>query len=425
MKGLAGEALAHRARSLKRELTLDLVLAFREVTRRKRRSAVAVGSVAFGVVAMVLFSGFIEWIFSDMRESTIRSGLGHIQITRPGYLESGLSDPLAFLLPDNSPEMAAVEQLPEVKTVAPRITFYGLISRGEATLSFQGEGIRPDREQHLSTALIYAAGQPLATNAENEVLLGQGLADNLGARVGDLVVLLVNTPGGGINATEATVKGVFSTITKAYDDVAVRLPLPLAQRLLRIHGSTKWLVLLKDTAQTGTALDSLNSKLAGRPVSVLPWTLLADFYNKTVVLFSKQVTVLKLIIVVIVVLAIANSMTITVMERTGEIGTALALGASRRVIQRRFLVEGFALGLSGAIIGLAIGAIAAQAISSIGIPMPPAPGMGRGYIGQIILTPRLMFEAFVLAIASAVVAAIVPALRASRMSIVDAIRQGR
>jgi putative ABC transport system permease protein len=152
---------------------------------------------------------------------------------------------------------------------------------------------------------------------------------------------------------------------------------------------------------------------------------LSDFYTKTVALFSRQLGVLDLIVVVIVLLTISNCMTIAVVERTGEIGTALALGATREAMLRRFLVEGLVLGLVGAAIGVLVGLAAARGISAVGIPMPAPPGMSRGYTGAILITPGLVFKALVLALVSALVGAILPANRASKMEIVDAIRQGK
>jgi putative ABC transport system permease protein len=407
---------------------VDLLLAWREVTRRIRRSAVAVGAVAFGVIALLLAAGFIEWIFWSMRESTIRSGLGHLQVTRPGYHESGLSDPLAYLLGDPDALARAPGTLAgvPVQTVAPRITFFGLISRGDTSLSFQGEGVAPAREKPLLEAQVVVDGAGLDdAGTQREVLLGQGLARNLGVQVGERVVLLVNSPGGGVNGAEAVVKGFFTTVNQAYDDGAVQMPLPLAQQLLRVDGSTRWIVTLDDTGGTQAAVSALRAALPSDQYTVTPWHELSDFYNKTVVLFSRQVAVLNVIIGLIVVLTISNTMTIAVLERTTEIGTALALGITPRLVLRGFLVEGLVLGLTGVCAGLLLGALAAAAISAQGIPMPPPPGMSRGYLGEIRLTPLIALQAAAVALVSALAGAVLPALRASRMTIVDAIRTGR
>jgi putative ABC transport system permease protein len=74
---------------------------------------------------------------------------------------------------------------------------------------------------------------------------------------------------------------------------------------------------------------------------------------------------------------------------------------------------------------LVLGYLLAALISKIGIPMPPPPGMARGYVGQIVVTGSLVRDALVIAIATALVASLYPAWKASRMVIAEALRHGR
>ena len=113
-------------------LVSDFRLATRNLRRNTQRTLVATLTVAFGIVAFLLAGGFIAWIFEDMREATIRSQLGHLQIVRPDYFEKGVADPYAFLLPADSAEQKTVAQQPGVVSVAPRLAFSGLVvcSRG-------------------------------------------------------------------------------------------------------------------------------------------------------------------------------------------------------------------------------------------------------------------------------------------------------
>jgi putative ABC transport system permease protein len=405
-------------------LWLDFNLAYRNITRHKRRSTIAVGAVAFGVIAFILASGFIEYIFWGLREATIESQLGHIQISRPGYQESGKADPFSFLLSDAPPKLEAVTEPYQIKAVAPRLSFGGLISHGEATLSFIGDGIDPGEQSAFGDSLQIAAGQNLSPNDSKAIIMGEGLARNLGVNIGDRVVLLAKTTSGGINAVEVSVRGFFSTVTKAYDDSALRIPISTARQLLRTQGTHTWVVLLNDTAQTDTVLARLRDKLGG-DFEIVPWYDLADFYNKTVVLFSKQIQGMRLIIAFIILLSISNTMTMSIMERTGEIGTSLALGVRRSIVMRLFLKEGVLLGCLGGAFGLAVGLLLAGLISSIGIPMPPPPGMARGYMGEILVTWSIALESLILAIGTTLAASLYPAWKASRMPIVDALRHYR
>jgi putative ABC transport system permease protein len=155
------------------------------------------------------------------------------------------------------------------------------------------------------------------------------------------------------------------------------------------------------------------------------WLQLSDFYRKTVTLMSRQMLVVAVLIAIILVLGIANLLTMSTLERTGEIGTMLALGTPRSSVLRMHFMEGLLLGLAGAIAGLAIGGLLAAVISWIGIPMPPPPGRDTGYRAEILLSLPIILDAVALALASAAVAGAYPAWKASRMPIVDALRFNR
>lgn len=400
----------------------DLRIAVLNLRRNTKRTLVAVLTVAGGIIAFLLAGGFIAWIFENMREGTIHSQLGHIQVVRPDYFERGIADPYAFLLPTQSEEQKQIEQLQGVASVTPRLAFSGLASLGEATVSFIGEGVDPKREEPISSRITIIEGTTLGGLNERSALLGEGLAKNLGAKAGDSIVLLATAANGSTSAVEVKVSGVFVTYSKEFDDVALRVPIPIARKLMRADGATSWVVLLDHTDLTDDTAKALSERLPAKNFQIVRWNDLADFYNKTVVLFSKQVDVVKLIIGLIIVLTISNTQTMSVLERTTEIGTSLAIGLRRHAILRLFLIEGTTIGLIGGIVGVILGYALAYIISAIGIPMPPPPGMAHGYIGQIKITPELVTDALILALMTTLLASIMPAWKASRMNIVDALR---
>ncbi len=413
------------ARIAVRNLRQSASLAVWSVVRHRRRTLVAIAAVAFGAAALILTQGFIEWIFWATREGTIQGGLGHIHVSRQGFQAHGSADLDRFVLPGDSPILAELRKTPGVITVAPRLYFSGLASHGDTTLSFLAEGVDPASENRFGDINIIVSGQNLAPVHDHEITMGEGLASNLGVRVGDKVALLVNTPGGGINAVEARVRGMFATISKAYDDSALRVPLTLAHGLLRASGAHEWVIVLRHTDDTRAVLDALRERFKGQGLEFLPWYELADFYNKTVSLLSKQMTVVRVIIGLIIVLTISNSMMLGVMERTSEIGTALALGTRSRGVMLQFLIEGALLGIIGGLLGATIGVLLAHAISAIGIPMPPPPGQARAYRAQMIVTSPSVMIAISIAATTALAAALYPAWKASQTLIVDALRHNR
>lgn len=401
-----------------------VALAVRNLTRQRMRSSIAFTILCGGVIAYLLAGGFIQWIFHDMRETTIHSQLGHIQVTRPGYFREGLGDPYRYLLPESGAALVT-DSFAEVLTVAPRLSFGGLISRAETTVSFIGEGIDPELEAPITRAITIVAGTDLPGSDPQSVLLGEGLAANLGAMPGDQVVLLVTTATGAVNAVELSVAGLFATTAKEYDDTVLRAPIAVARNLMRVEGSTSWVVLLDQTESTDRIVNALRQSLPASEFEVIPWHALADFYNKTVELFSRQIGIVRLLIALIVILSISNTLSMTVIERTGEIGTVMALGVRRRGVLGQFLCEGALLGVVGGLLGVTLGHLLGELISWIGIPMPPPPGMARGYTGAIRIPWSLTIDAFLLAFATTLAASVLPAWRASRLNIVDALRHQR
>lgn len=399
------------------------LLTWRNITQRRARAWISLGSVVFGIAAFLLAGGFIEWIFWAMRESTIGSRLGHIQVVVPAYHQQGSADPFAYLLPQQHAARSALDAIPGVKAVGERIALSGLISHDETTASFIGEGMEPAAERLLSSYVIQAAGEPLDDADARGVLLGEGLAENLGLEPGDKVALLATPSAGGVNAVEATVRGIFYTSNKPYDDAAIRMPIALARKLLRVEGSHQWVALLDDTERTDAVVADLRARFRDAGVEFVPWHELADFYHKTVQLFSRQLGLVWVLIGALILLTIANTQTRAVLERTHEIGVLMATGWRRGRVLRFFLVEGLLIGLIGAVGGIMFAFGVANLVEwSGGIPMPPPPGMNRGYTAQIMLNGALVAQAVALALASATAAGAWPAWRASRLDVVDALR---
>lgn len=395
--------------------------------RHRARTSIAMSAIGFGVIALLLAGGFMEWIFWAMRESTIQSQLGHVQITRPGYLSQGAAAPFEYLLTDEVQEAEIAAATPELKVITPRLKFNGLVGHGDVTIAFVGEGVHPEKEAELSEMFAVAEGERLSSGDTGGIVLGKGLAESLGVGVGDGITLLATTAAGGINGVEGHVRGIFVTGTKAFDDAVLRMPIAMARQLLRTDGAHVLVMLLDETEQTDPVVARLRRHFPEQEAHVqfVPWYEQADFYTKTVALFSRQMDVVKLIIALIIVLSISNTMIMSVLERTGEIGTQMAIGVKRRKILQQFINEGLLLGVLGGAGGLVLGFVLANAISAVGIPMPSPPGMEIDVRGKIMLTWPLAAGGFVIAVLTSLAASLYPAWKASRLEIVNALRHNR
>ena len=205
-------------------MALYLKLAIRNVFRNRRRTLITLCAMGFGAAAIIVFGGFVNAIYWGVRESTIRSQVGHIQLYRKGYSERGNLAPFDYLVPDYAGLQAELAKLPHVRTVTARLGFSGLISTGDTTTAFVGTGVQPDGERDLSSLAVVVDGKDLASRDPRGITLGLGLARAFGVKPGDDLTLLTTTKGGAINALAVTVRGVWESGEKAYDDRFLRVP---------------------------------------------------------------------------------------------------------------------------------------------------------------------------------------------------------
>ena len=409
---------------MKLKLPPGLAFALRNVFRQRVRSAATLAAISLGVAGLILASGFVQDIFIQLGEAIIHSQSGHLQVARQGYREGRTRAPESYLIerPDELKAKLAAE--PGVQRVLARLGFSGVLNNGKRDLGIVGEGVEPAAEAALGSYLQYIEGRALADGDSDGIVLGQGAARSLGLKAGDRVNLVMSLPQGAVNTLDFEVIGVFQSFSKDFDARAVRIPLAAARQLMDTDAVHVMVVVLERTEDTDGVLAALRGKLAAQGYEVASWRELSDFYDKTLQLYERQFGVLRLIILLMVLLSVANSVNMTLFERTHEFGTMLALGDPPRRVFRLIMTESLLLGLFGAALGMALGCAAALIVSVIGIPMPPPPNANLGYTAFIRLVPAEVLTAGAIGLLATCLAAIMPARRVSRMLVVDALRQG-
>jgi putative ABC transport system permease protein len=182
--------------------------------------------------------------------------------------------------------------------------------------------------------------------------------------------------------------------------------------------------MLERTENTSVTVNALKQQFFKDGYEIVGWNELSDFYEKTVELYDRQFGVLRLIILIMVLLSVVNSVNMTLFERTREFGTMLAVGNRSDTVFKLIMLESLCLGTLGALIGMALGCLAALGISAIGIPMPPPPNANLGYTALIRLESASVLTAGAIGFVAAVLATIMPARKASQLDIVEALRHG-
>ncbi|HEY3349666.1 MAG TPA: FtsX-like permease family protein [Thermoanaerobaculia bacterium] len=402
-----------------------VLLAARNLLRHRRRTFLTGSIVVVGFVAVTMTAGFVSQTFSALKSATIRGGGGHLRIL-DARAAGKTDDEAATILLDDWPGLSdALARDPRVAQAMPKLSFFGLAVKGDKSAAYLGTGTIPALEKKGSLAAETVQSGAFFENADaNEIMLGTGLARAIDAKVGDLVTVMTTTPEGGINAVDATVAAVLAYPIKELDDRILYMPFAAAARLLKAEGkANSVVVLLKDDRDTELEAVEIPKALAarGRPVALKTWLDTATFYKQVKLLYISIFFFMGLVLSVVVILATANTMTMSVFERTREIGTLLAIGMERGSIRTLFLLEGILLGLIGSGVGAALSVLLRAALNASGIMLPPPPGATRGNVLHVDFIPLAYGIGFAVMSITLLVAAWWPARRASRLNPVEAL----
>jgi len=411
-------------------------LALRGLLRNRRRSLVTLLAIAFGFAAIALFAGYTHNIYDGLGRQSIHGELlGHLTLTKRGMNKEGKLDPERYLLrADEVQKISALVQAePHVKLVAPRLMISGLISNGRASTIFIAEGIEPHAVEQIQSGVLteeekrnglYDSIIKQLDPARPEMgLLSSGLAEMLHLQPGETAALLSNTLTGQANALDMTLGKTFNTGSAGSNDKFAFLSLSLAQTLYDAPGSADRLtVLLDDVELTESMRDSLTQKLkaAGYDIEVQTWQELSMFYSQVHGMFDMIFGFIFMIVLTVVVMSVANSMGMTVVERTREIGTLRAIGLKRSGVVRLFALESLMLTLLGCVSGLLLTLLVRYGINVADISYFPPDSSTPVPLLVDMDTGRTLFT-FVLMSVVGMLAALLPARRAAKQAIIDAL----
>ena len=412
-------------------MTKLLKIAVRNLARYRRRSLLTASLIAIGVIAVVVFEAAAGAFTGLMVGQMTDAMLGHLQIHRRGYVASMDNLPLTMML--TPAEVTVVEETlraqPEVESYSRRLKFGGMFSNYTETTAIRLNGVYPDEELRTLPLLASRIKQGTAMLKNGEIVIPELLANGMGVKLGDTIVVIATNRDGSVNAAQLVVTGVLENVTSPSGrDGYVHIV--DAMSLLRMDAPeiSEIAVRLNDFDRLDQVAGTIRSGLQGATTpgqvgetEVHTWEGLSPFYNVAVLIDILALSA-TFGLVAIVLISVMNVMLMSVYERVKEIGTMAAMGTMPRTILSMFVIEGLSLGVLGILIGDAVAAAAILVIRAIG------PTFNFGRETGLVLSPHvdlgqmLMISAVVLLIA--VVGTVQPAFKASRMEPVEALRHG-
>lgn len=399
-----------------------LKFAYLNTLRNRRRSVTTLLIAALGTAAILLAAGFAEYTYRGLAEAAARDA-GHLVIGKQAYFQREEDTPLQYGI-DHYPDLQKrLMADPDVRYLLPRIQFSGLVSNGDKSVIMMATGIDPDKEFLIKGPFLnMKAGKLLSSAAHNvpQVLLGEGLAKSLKAQPGSGLTLLASTTDGALNALDVEVRGVFSTGIPDYDKRALYTDIETAQRILVTDRVSQVGLYLSDMRLADQDLPRITA-VAGAGFTAQTWREQAFFYKSVRELYNRIFGALGGIIALIVLFVIANAMSMSIVERTREIGTLRALGTLPLQLMQVFTLEGAILGGAGGLMGAVIALAVSVFLLYAGIQMPPPPGRSVGYPLAVEINPLVYADVIIGVVLLSALCACWVSRRAARKPIVEAL----
>jgi len=400
-------------------------LAYRNAIKNKRRSLITITSVSVGFLALSLFEGYFTYIYQTLEDqAVIGERLGHLTITKKDFYEKSSIDPHKYMFekPEVDGILEALGSNEKVSMVSPRLKIDGLISNGAISRIFISEGIDPKDIIRLRGDKYANLPGKLDVNQYNAGVFGQKLADYLNISVNDEAVLMTSTIDGMVNAVDIKVGEIANTGSVGTDDKAVLMPIDLARKLYDFDGADRIVVLLTSSEAIPNAKQEIEEVLSkrGLDIEVSTWNELSLYYNQVKSLFDMMYLFISIVVSIVVIASIANTMGMSISERTREIGTLRAIGLRTKALISLFVYEGVLIVFVGCVLGIAISYAAAALINGANITYVPPDASVEADLILVMLFENLFGSLFTLTIL-AMVASYFPARRASRKTIVGAL----
>lgn len=410
-------------------------VAARNVRRHKRRTIITGIVMMVGIGVFILFDSMLAGMDRLTIDNMVRFTDSFLKVRTPEYVSNLMGNPLDHGVPDPEGTMRAMLASGSgITAVAPRTRFVAQVSNYTDQLPVLAAAVDPVRDpavfrlpEHLSAGSWLGGGS-------REVVMGAGLAGELGLAMGDYVVVSATTVYENVNADEYLIKGLLETPIPDINDNGLFMSYADAKDLLGfgelvteiVSASGEYATLDGMLAASSTAAAGVRSALPGLEASSIGD--LAMDYLAMRQMKSKSSMIMILAVLIIAGVGIVNTILMSVYARVKEIGVLKAYGMPPRDIRRLFTLEGLIIGAAGSLAGVLLGAGLTWWVCSTGIDIGSM--LGGLDMGAIPLAdtlygewrPATMVTGFLFGMFVAFVSARIPAKRAARMQVTDALR---
>lgn len=408
------------------------LMAWRTLTRNKRRTLITSFSIAFGIFLAVTFTGSGDYSYTSMINTSAIMGFGHITVAEKGYNER---PSLSRWLRETTLAKEKITQLALVEGSYERIMGQAMFAAGAKSVGGAFMGLDPKKETATHNFFLRSLveGEMFDDKDGRGAVIGIEMARKLNLRIGKKLIVTVTDRDGELTSELLRISGFFKTGDFAADSSFVLAPLGRMQETLKYgdEGVSFVAVYVDDLRSVKAAQKELAGALASsKDMEILSWRKTQPDLSGLIAVDRLFNYLMQLLVGLVIAAGIMNTMQMSVLERTREFGIMMAVGMAPVQVVRLVLVESFWLGCIGIVMGIVLTTPWFVYMSSTGIDFS---GMiGEDYsAGGVLVDPvmklRLFKESafFILltVFLLTMTASVYPAFRAGKIMPVDTIKE--
>lgn len=422
-----GERASHLFRRVRWSSRLPLLvrMAARGLGRNSHRTILTVAASAFGIGAFVFVTGLADGYLHQMVENSTGYVTGHLQVQHPRFRVE--MDP-ANTMGDSERLLETLRSVPQVLAAAPRVQTMALATSAGQSQNFMLVGIAPEAESAVTFMHRALKAGRMLEGSDREIVMGDRLAEKLGLRLGEKLVVMVQAADGSVGSAAYRVTGLFDTGSDSFDALLGYVSLSAAQSLLGVPGKVSTIAIrLREPDDLLQAQAALRPLLPAGGAVIVNWRELLPEVDQMIEYLRVVLGLITGIVLGVVAIGVMNTLLMSVMERIREFGIMMALGTRPQAIVTLVLYEAIVLAVVGILAGLALGVPVVRYLAVDGLDLSgyarglqTIPGL-TGIIRPTFVPASLLRPAGVLLVLS-LLAALYPAWRAARLQPTEAIR---
>lgn len=407
-------------------MRIVLLLAWRNLWRHRRRTWLTIGSMVFSNILLVFMISLQLGSYRMMIDNSLSAFTGHFQVQAPGYNK----DPkLRLTVPDAIGLAARLRSSLELETVAARAMGFALVSSDERSIGVQVVGTEPGFEASVSTLPgLVTEGRYFTDLYADEIVVGSTLARNLKIDLGDELTLMGSGKDGSFAASVSTVVGFIDSGMADLDRSMAQIPLGTFQEVFAMGFDASTVVIVTpDVTDSSTWEPRIEAALAGTEnLALLDWVQLQPGLREAIQADMSSAWFMYGVLIILVSFSVLNTQMMSVMERTREFGTIMALGLRPGRLTLLVMLESALMAALGLAIGVLLGLALTAYYQQVGFSYP-----GMGELADKFNLPEKMFPSLtlvsvllgpVIVYLGCLLAAVYPALRLRRLEPFEAMR---